>query len=51
MACRIVNVSDPKYFNNGCRHLSSYQQAMSRSAVAGWTQNIKNNAFGAAIAI
>jgi hypothetical protein len=51
MAYRIVNVSGTKYFNNGCRQLSSYQQSMSRSAVQSCTQNIKNSAFGAAIAI
>jgi RmuC family len=25
MAYRIINFSGPKYFNSGCRHLSSYQ--------------------------
>jgi hypothetical protein len=45
-AYRVINFSGPKYFNNGCRHLSSYQQSMSRSAGAVLPENSKNNVFG-----
>jgi hypothetical protein len=50
-AYRIVNFSGPKYFNNGCRHLSSYQQSMSRFAGAALPENSKNNVSAAATAI
>src|SRR6266404_2894415 len=42
---RIVNFSGLKYFNNGCRHLSSYQQSMSRSAGAALPENSKKQRF------
>jgi hypothetical protein len=45
-AYRIINLSGLKYFNNGCRHLSSYQRSMSRSAGAALPENSKNNVFG-----
>jgi hypothetical protein len=45
-AYRVINFSGPKYFNNGCRHLSSYQQSMSRSAGVAPPENGKNNVFG-----
>jgi len=41
MACQIIDVSGPQYFNSDCRDLSPYQQSMSPSAGTCWLKTAK----------